>query len=122
MISIATVPSGGDKNHPQYLKSGLSPNRRHLVELMQDINFGRLEDVHVRDAEPVFNPSPRILRDIKFGGDNGPRSELHTDDFQLKSQIVEMFAHFDRVRDCKIETLEIKHGLPFRMSVRETAA
>lgn len=122
MVATAAAPGRGRHNHPQYPKGGLSMSRRRLVELMQDINFGRLEDVHVCDAEPVLDPAPGIVREIKFGGDNGPRPELHTDDFLLKSQIVEMFAHLDRVRDCHIETLEIKHGLPFRMLVREAAA
>ena len=106
----------------QRLKGALSEPRKRLVELMQDINFGRLEGVRVCDAEPVLDPQPGIVREIKFGGDNGPRPELVADDFVLKSQVVEMFEHLDRVRDCHIETLEIKHGLPFRMFIRKAAA
>jgi len=122
MVAAAAAPGGGRRNHPQHLKGGLSLSRRRLVELMQDINFGRLEGVCIRDAEPVLDAQPGIVREIKFGGDNGPRPELAADDFLLKSQVVEMFEHLDRVRDCHIETLEIKHGLPFRMLIREAAA
>lgn len=121
MVAAAAAPGGGRRNHPQ-LKGGLSMSRRRLVELMQDINFGRLEGVHVRDAEPILDPSPGIVREIKFGGENGPRPELLADKFALKSQVVEMFAHFDRLRHCHVEALEIKHGLPFRMLIREAAA
>lgn len=106
----------------QRLKGALSEPRKRLVELMQDINFGRLEGVRVRDAEPILDPAPGIVREIKFGGENGPRPELHADEFALKSQVVEMFAQINRLRHCHVETLEIKHGLPFRMLIREAAA
>lgn len=122
MVAAAAAPGGWRRNHPQYQKGGLSLSRRRLVELMQDINFGRLEGVRVRDAEPVLDPVPGIVREIKFGGENGPRPELQADEFALKSQVVEMFAQFDRLRHCHVETLEIKHGLPFRMLIREAAA
>lgn len=103
-------------------KSALSAPRQRLIELIQSINFGRLEEVPVRNAEPVLDPTPAIVREIKFGGDNGPRSELLADDFVLKAQLVEMFEHLDRLSDCHVEVLEIKHGLPFRMLIREAAA
>ena len=121
MVAAATAPGGGRHNHPQK-KSGLSLSRRQLVELMQDINFGRVEDLRVFDADPAFDPMPVVVREFKFGADNGSRPELHTDDFVLKSQVVEMFDHLDRIRDCRIESLEIKHGLPFRMLIREVDA
>ena len=36
-------------------------------------------------------------------------------DFALKSQVIELFAFFDKFKDGTIDVLEIKHGLPFRM-------
>jgi len=38
------------------IKAALSPARRRLVELMQEINYGRIERLEVRDGEPVFDP------------------------------------------------------------------
>ena len=43
-------------------------------------------------------------------------------DFLLKQQVVELFAFFDELQNGVIDVLEIKHGLPFRMVVREVAA
>lgn len=103
-------------------KASLQPARRLLLERLQQINFGRLEGLVVRDRQPVLDPPPTIIREVKFGGDNGPRPELHVDDFALKSQVVELFAVLDELRDGVIDLLEVKHGLPFRMLVREAAA
>ena len=108
-------------NH-RFLEVGLTLSRRRLVELMQTINFGRIESLAVRGGDPVFDPKPRVVREIKFGGENGPRPETVTADFRLKAQVVDLFRELDHLRDGTVEVLEIKHGLPFRVFVAEAAA
>ncbi len=103
-------------------KASLSPARRRLLEICQQVNFGRVESLVVQSAEPVVDPPPRVVREIKFGGENGPRPELKTDDFPLKQQVVELFSYFDEQPNGTIDVLEIKHGLPFRMIVTEVSA
>ena len=103
-------------------KSSLSPARRRLVELMQDLNFGRLERLEVLDSQPVFDPPPRIVREIKYGAPNGPRPEAALRDFVLKAQLVEFFTWLDMFGDGVIERLEVQHGLPFRIVVEQSAA
>ncbi len=74
-------------------KTSLTALRRRLLETMQQLNFGRIE-LEIRNGEPAFQPSPRLIQDIKIGsGENGPRAELASEDFALKSQVVEMFDH-----------------------------
>ena len=106
----------------QVMKGSLPDPHRRFVELMQDINFGRIERLSVVDGDPMLDPRPAIVREHKFPGDNGPRPELDSPDFQLKQQVVELFALLDRIGDGMIETLEVKHGLPFRVYLREDAA
>jgi hypothetical protein len=103
-------------------KAALSAPRRRLLELMQSVNFGRVEGLLVRGGEPVFEPAPRVVREIKMGGENGPRPERNAGNFLLKDQAVELFRHLDHLRDGEIEVLEVKHGLPFRLLVTEAAA
>ena len=102
-------------------KSSLSPKQIRLVELMQRINFGRIENLPIRDGEPVFESGMRIVRDIKFGAaDNGPRPEVNSADFVLKTQVTDLFSQFDKLGHSFIECLDVKHGLPFRMSFLES--
>lgn len=101
-------------------KALLSPERRRLLELMQEINFGWIERLTIHGGEPVFKPAPRVIRDYKFGGENGPRRELEANDFVLKKEVTKFFEQLDRLGDGRLERLEIKHGLPFRMSLEET--
>jgi hypothetical protein len=122
MVATAAAPDGERNNPHLRFKKHLSPARVRLLELMQTANFGRIEGLKFAAGEPVLDPRPVLVREHKFGGENGPRAELATDDFLLKQHVVELFAFFDQLRDGEIEVLEIKHGLPFRMIVREVAA
>jgi hypothetical protein len=102
-------------------KAALSPARRQLIELMQTINFGRLEELVVCGRQPVFSPPPRVVQEIKFGNDCGPRPERKIADFALKAQVVELFQQLDRLGDGTIESLEVKNGLPLLMRVVRSA-
>jgi hypothetical protein len=100
-------------------QGGLSEPRRRLVRLMQRLLFGRIENLLIRRGQPVLDPPPTVIREHKFGGENGPHTKHRTDDFLLKDQVVELFRQLDALGDGVIAVLEIKHGLPFRMLVAE---
>jgi len=103
-------------------KSSLSRPRIRLIEWMQRVDFGTIEGLVVRDGEPVLDPPPRAVRDVKFCAENGPRPESDLEDFVLKAQIRDLFAHLDSLGNGTIRCLEVKHGLPFRMQVEEVTA
>lgn len=84
---------------------------------MQKINFGRIECLEIKNGDPVFDPAPKIVREVKFGGENGPRIELNGADFALKAQVLDLFLQMDGIASGQIDLIEIKHGLPFRMLV-----
>jgi len=84
---------------------------------MQRLNFGRIEDLHVRGGEPVFNPAPRVVRKLKIGGENGPRPETDHEDFLLKQQTLEMLEAITLLGDGEVRAIEVKHGVPFSMEI-----
>jgi len=98
-------------------KRALSPVRRQLVSLFQRWNFARIEGLVVRNGEPVLHPLPRVVREHKFGNENGPRPESRLDDFALKPQLIDLFCMFDDLGDGTIDVVVIKHGLPFSCEV-----
>ena len=64
----------------------LSAPWQRLVRLFQSANFGRIEDLEIRSAEPVFSPAPRVLFSVDLGSDEGSRPEYDLGDFALPSQ------------------------------------
>jgi len=103
-------------------KSSLTPSQQKLLAEMQRINFGRIFDLEVRDGQPVMDPPPRVVREIKFSGDNGPRPEAAKADFTLKAQVRDLFAQLEAMGDGVIPCIEVQRGLPFRMTVEEVCA
>jgi hypothetical protein len=97
----------------------LSEGRRRLLRLMQEIHFGSIEELEIRGGEPVFHPSPRVVREIKFGGDNSPRPETAAKDCAVKPQVAELLDSLTRIRDGTIGRLEVQHGIPFRMKLED---
>ncbi len=121
-ISNSMVPQADSPLRQQRWKRELTASQQRLVELLQQLNFGCIEGLVVRGGQPVLDPLPDITREVKFGGDNGARQELHNQDFVLKSQVVELFTALDELGNGVIELLDVKHGLPFRMRMRDRAA
>ena len=102
-------------------KASLSTGHRRLLKICQELNYGRIEGLVVHaGGEPSFDPPPRIIRDIKLGAaDNGPRPELHAEDFVLKREHIELFENLRRLGKGTIHSLEVKAGLPFRLTTVE---
>ena len=86
---------------------------------MQEMYFGRIEGLAVVNGQPVFDPPPRIVRQVKFCSENGPRREKTPNDFNLKEQVVELFDAIARMGTGTVESIEVKHGLPFLMNLEE---
>lgn len=101
-------------------KSSLSARQRRLLETMQNLNFGFIEDLRIAAGEPIFSPPLRIVKDIKLGAaDNCARPELHHADFALKREHLELFQYLRSLGDGRVERIEVKAGLPFRFMVEQ---
>ena len=112
-------PPGSSAEPANVAKQQLSGQRQALVKLMQVVDFGRIEGLKIRDGEPVLDPPPRVVREVKFGGENGPRPEAGAANFLVKAQVLALFRQFEDVGTGTIDLIEVKHGLPFRMLVTE---
>lgn len=122
MVVAAPAPGEWRANVQPLSKQQLSASFAQLLDLMQVLNFGCIEQLKISGAEPVLDPPPKVTREIKFGAENGARPESSLEDFALKVQVRELFDAITEIGDGMIARIEIKHGLPFRMLVTEAAA
>lgn len=101
-------------------KLSLSSPQRRLLETMQKMNFGRIEGLLICNGDPTFDPPPRIVKDVKLGAtDNAVRPEIDAADFALKREHIELFENLRRLGTGTIESIEIKAGLPFRLTLEQ---
>ncbi len=107
------------ENSDETKKVPLSRSWKRLLRIMQSIYFGRIDGLAVRQGEPVFEPAPRIVREVRFGRGCDFKEELSTRDLVLKAQVKDLFACLSQLSSGQVERLEIKHGLPFSMKIEE---
>jgi hypothetical protein len=91
--------------------SSLSPLRKHLVDVLRSLQFGRIEGLWLSDGEPQFTPSPRIIQTIKLPVE-AAGVDPHGGDFVLKKQVSDLFQYFDGWQNGVISRCEFRFGLP----------
>jgi hypothetical protein len=101
---------------PRPSKQHLSPDQRALLQLLQQIRYGRIERLLVRDGEPVL-AGARWKRTVKIGGDNAPHPCADADDFALRHEVAEFFRLLQQLGDAELTDVEVRNGLPFTFAV-----
>ena len=100
----------------------LLPSERSLLEAMRAIAFGQLEFLRLRAGEPVLDPWPTVVRNLRFGIDGrDPRPTVNCE-FELKREAADLFEYTREVENGEIRALVVRHGLPFSMEIELPAA
>src|SRR5258706_453381 len=78
-----------------------------LVRLCQSTNYGCVRGLKVKDTDPIFDPLPQVLVDVKLDADEGPRPEVDLTDFVLRDEVCRLMQQLDRVGDGCLDLIEI---------------
>ena len=97
------------------MASSLTPARRRLLVLCRYIGFGAIERLHIHRGEPVYDPPPRITREIRFGAHRTPTRQEALDEFKVRRAMRELLSAIAAVGDGIVDRIEIRHGQPFRL-------
>jgi hypothetical protein len=95
--------------------SQVSQPRQALIRLCQAINHGRIEDLKVEGSEPIFDPLPLILRDVKLDSDEGLRPELALADFVVSDEVLRLMRQLDELEFGTVRRVEVRAGIPRRI-------
>jgi hypothetical protein len=97
----------------------ISAERRLLLEFLRSIRNGRIEGLQIRAGEPLLDPAPTIVRDVRLGRPTEPSPDITIESLMALRPVAEMFDFFGKRRYCDVVLLEVKEGVPVRMEVRE---
>ncbi|MGO4880088.1 MAG: hypothetical protein ACLP59_04610 [Bryobacteraceae bacterium] len=95
----------------------LTPGRLRLLEIIDSIEFGHVEQLSVQSGEPRFEPAPRLIQEIKIDSEPLRQPDRGNTDVTLKKQFQTLFGQLDRLTD-DIVDIQIRHNLPFKLVVK----
>ncbi len=91
--------------------TGISPARKRLVDVLRELQFGRIANLSIAGGEPQWIPAPTIIQTIRLPVEASAVDQLG-DDCVLKKSLVDLFRCFDRQPNAMVSRLECRFGLP----------
>lgn len=85
-----------------------------LIALVRRVGFGAIHGLRVVGGQPVLDPFPRVVQESKFGAEFRPAKTRPVE--PLSDEDRQLLAALAAIGDGVIESIEVRHGLPFRMS------
>jgi hypothetical protein len=95
----------------------LSTPRQALVRLCQSIDYGWIEGLHIRDREPVFDPPPVVILDVKLDTTADGRREVELLDFALRDEVCRLLKRLDHIENGRLDRIEVRAGIPRRVLI-----
>jgi hypothetical protein len=84
----------------------------------QSINHGHIQNLKVEAQEPVLRGTSVITTtDIRLDAEDPGRDDLEVGDFVLCEEITRLIGLFDRIQSATISKIEVRAGLPRRISL-----
>ena len=102
-------------------KSTLTPARCRLIDLMSRMQFGRITALDVQGGDPSFGVDSQVLTEVLFGKSQSGTAPTGSD-FALKREVVEFLEVLDRVGNGRLELVDIRNGLPFRVQFDDSGS
>ena len=75
--------------------------------------FGRIQNMPVRDGQPILDSTVNVVRVARLGSESDGMNSMANDEFELKRQVCDLFEELERLQDGTVIRLEFRHGLPF---------
>ena len=98
------------------IRSSLTPAQNQLLHLIEELAFGRIEQLSIHNGEPCYDPAPHIVQEIKLGSETERRPDQSNPDLTLKKEFLELFSALARLND-GVVVIEVRHGAPFRIII-----
>jgi len=116
---LSAIPLHDRGEHPPKL-SELSSARQALVRLCQSIDYGWIDGLRIQDREPVFDPQPNVILDVKLDTAADGRPEVELSDFALRDEVCRLLQRLDHIENGRLDRIEVRAGIPRRVLIEAT--
>ena len=92
-----------------------------LLDIIRRTGFGTIEHLRISGGRPVIDANTEIEHEFKLSGVEQARQAIPDEQYAQKPQVRAMFERFTEIGDGLVEALDVRDGLPFKMTVRTRA-
>lgn len=100
----------------------LTSAQLRLVRIMNEYQFGRIEQFEIREGQPLVLPVTKVVRVAHLGGGESGTRVPNGEEFELKQVVWDLFAELGRLHNCTVVRLEFKRGLPCLLETTRSIA
>jgi hypothetical protein len=102
------------------IKRSLDPAQLKLVEAIEELGFGRIDQIPICDGCPCLERAAQTVREIKLESEPEP-IERSNADLTLKAEFERLLNQLHQLGDGIVD-IEVRHGAPFRLFVKRRGA
>ena len=92
--------------------------QRDFARLVRETRFGSIEHIRLNGGQPVIDANLEVRVVFRLSGVEPPLEVMTDNDYLGRPQVRAMFERFEQVREGIVECLDVRDGLPFKMTVR----
>jgi hypothetical protein len=97
--------------------SRLAPAQDAFIQLLRQINYGRVEYLVVSAGEPVMSPPPRVIRTVRFGASEDTGTTPSVEELAQRPAVRKLMSLLSRIQNGCIARLEIRNSQPAFMEL-----
>lgn len=94
---------------------------RELIRLIRQTQFGCISNIKLSAGQPVFDGNTSVSIEFKLSGLEPTKEVLSEQDYLNKPQVRTLFERFRTLGNGIIECLDVRDGLPFKVTIKRKA-
>lgn len=94
---------------------------RELIRLIRQTRFGCISGIKLAEGQPMLDFNTSVSVEIKLSGLEPTTEVVSEQDYIKKPQVRTLFERFRAIGNGTIECIDVRDGLPFKMTVKHKA-
>lgn len=94
---------------------------RELIRLIRQTQFGCISNIKLSAGQPIFDGNTSVSIEFKLSGLESTKEVLSEQDYLNKPQVRTLFERFRTLGNGTIECLDVRDGLPFKVTIKRKA-
>lgn len=94
---------------------------RELIRLIRQTQFGCISNIKLSAGQPILDGNTSVSIEFKLSGLEPTKEVLSEQDYLNKPQVRTLFERFRTLGNGTIECLDVRDGLPFKVTIKRKA-